>query len=112
MNRDMSYELDDAFSTRDNGEIIKLQARQPRVLRGGDMTTPIMKPNYQAIHDEGPIHAATSVYEGQQPVRATGLMGAEVDIPVVGRVNLVHVGIGIGVGALIMWALSGKKSAP
>lgn len=112
MNRDMSYELDDAFSSRNDGEIISLQAPRPRVLRGGDQTTPIYKPNYQAIHDEGPIHAATSVYDGQQPTRATGLMGAEVDIPVIGKINLVHIGVGIGLGVLAMWLLSGKKSAP
>lgn len=96
MNRDMSYELDDAFSTRNDGEVLLMDEPRPRVLRGGGSTN-ISRPNAVALRDAGPVEIDAEVM-GDRTVKAKGLAGMEVDLPIIGKVNLVHVGIGAAVG--------------
>jgi hypothetical protein len=105
MQRDMSYELDDAFSTRNDGEVLLVDEPAPRVLRGGGSLN-ISRPNAVAIRDSGPVSVIRDV-EVMRP--ATGLQGAEVDLPFIGKVNLIHVGVGIAAGVALMWFLNRKK---
>lgn len=103
--RDMSYELDDAFSTRNDGEMLLMDEPKPRVLRGGGSTS-ISRPNAVAIRDSGPIEHDN----GQDYTRATGLEGTTVKLPLIGEVNLIHVAVGIAAGAALMWFLNRKKA--
>lgn len=103
MQRDMSYELDDAFSTRNDGEVLLMDEPRPRVLRSGGSTN-ISRPNDVALRDAGPV----AIYDS--PVRpASGLAGVEVDLPLIGKINLIHLGVGIAAGAALMWFLNRKK---
>ena len=57
MQRDMSYELDDAFSTRNDGEVLLVDAQPSRVLRGGGSLN-ISRPNAVARDAAGATAAA------------------------------------------------------
>jgi hypothetical protein len=105
MQRDMSYELDDAFSSRNDGEVLLVDEPKPRVLRGGGSTN-ISRPNAVALRDSGPVESDDVLRHGYTP--ATGLQGTTVDLPLVGQVNLLHVGLGIAAGAALVWLLSKK----
>jgi hypothetical protein len=105
MQRDMSYELDDAFGSRNDGEVLLVDEPKPRVLRGGGGTS-ISRPNAVALRDSGPVVDAN--IDGATYTPATGLQGATVDLPLVGTVNLLHIGIGIAAGAALVWFLSKK----
>jgi hypothetical protein len=103
----MSYELDDAFSTRNDGEMLMVDAPAPRVIRSGGSTS-ISRPNEVAIRDAGPVMIDNEVM-GDRNTRATGLAGVEVTLPVIGRVNLLHLGVGIAAGVALMWFLKKKR---
>jgi hypothetical protein len=101
MDRNQSYELDDAMSLRDSGEVILVDADRPVTLR-----TPGVSVAPQA--GENAFHPLT---DADRPTRATGMAGVEVEIPVLGKVNLVHMAIAAGAGALICYLIAGRKKS-
>jgi hypothetical protein len=107
MQRDMTYELDDAFSTRNDGEVLLVDEARPRVLRSG-RSTDVSRPNAVALRDAGPVEVDAEVMR-DTITRADGMAGVEVTLPVLGKVNLLHVGIGIAIGAAVLWVLKRKQ---
>jgi hypothetical protein len=109
MQRDMSYELDDAFSTRNDGEVLLVDEPRPRVLRGGGSLS-IRRPNAVALRDAGPIEVDAEVMSGGGSRAAVDLAGdaGVVAVPGLGNVNLIHVGVAVAAGALLMWLLNKK----
>ena len=97
MDRNQSYELDDAMSMRDAGEVILADADRP---------VPLRTPGVQVM----PQPAEASFRDADPVERATGMAGVEVQIPVLGKVNLVHMAVAAGVGALICYLIAGRKS--
>lgn len=96
MDRDMSYELDDAFGMRDAGEVQPLPVTKTKVLRTPGLA-PIFSPN-----------EVTKIRDAEVVGPATGMAGAEIDLPVIGRVNLVHVGIAVALGYVACKMLAKK----
>lgn len=96
MDRDMSYELDDAFSLRDAGEAQPMPVPKTRVLRTPGLS-PVFSPN-----------EVTKIRDAEVVGRATDMAGVEVDLPVVGRVNLLHVGVALALGYVACKMLTKK----
>lgn len=92
MDRDMSYDLDDSFALRDAGEVQPMPEVKTRVLRTPGLA-PVLAPNeITKLRDAGEA----------MPVRDMAGVGAlEVDLPVVGKVNLLHVGLAVGATLLV-----------
>jgi len=107
MQRDMSYELDDSFSTRNAGELVRTMVPKTRVMRTPGLRV-LAKPQIESANVYGSDFE--QLYEGT-PVRAAdGLAG--ITLPGVGAVDLKSAAIGAVVGVLaggmILKLLRGK----
>lgn len=94
MQRQMTSDLDDAMALRDAGEVQELVDQQrTRVLRTPGLR-PVFAPNEIALtSDEDHL---------QKPTDLAGLLDvAQVDVPILGKVNLVHVAVAVGVTLLV-----------
>ena len=100
MDRNSSYELDDAMSMRDAGEVTLIDADRPHTLRVPGVT----------VAEQAGQDAFHPLTDANQTTRATGMAGAEFEIPGLGKVNLVHMAIAAGVGAVICYLIAGRKS--
>ena len=90
MQRDMSYDLDDAMALRDAGEVQSLSTPKTMVLRTPGLTA--VFPN--EVHDAADMEADTTH-------RPMDLAGVTVDLPVLGQVNLLHIGLAAGLVYLL-----------
>lgn len=109
MHRDMSFDLDAAFSTRNDGELISTRPSRTQVLRTPGLT--VLTPDeYESLPSEGddpmgfPSDSALP-YEQDQPAAVEGL---GVSIPGLGETNLMHVALGVAIGAAIVWLIRKK----
>ncbi len=90
MQRDMSYDLDDAFALRDAGEVQNLSTPKTTVLR---------TPGLVAVFPNE-VHAAADM-EADTTHRPMDLAGVTVDVPMLGQVNLLHIGLAAGLVYLL-----------
>lgn len=91
MQRDMSYELDDAFALRDAGEIQNLSTPKTTVLRTPGLTA--VFPNE--------VHAASDM-ETDTTHRPMDLAGATIDLPLLGQTNVVHLIITVSLAYFLL----------
>jgi hypothetical protein len=101
MDRNQSYELDDAMSMRDAGEVVLVDADRPHTLRVQGVT----------VARQAGENAFHPLVDSDPTTRATGLAGVEVEIPGIGKVNLIHMAVAAGVGAIICYLIAGRKKS-
>ena len=99
MDRNSSYELDDAMSMRDAGEVTLIDADRPHTLRVPGVT----------VAEQAGQDAFHPLTDADRSTRATGMAGVEVTLPMLGKVNLVHLAVAAGVGAIICYLIAGRK---
>jgi hypothetical protein len=107
MDRDMSYDLDAAMASRNDGEMQNLAPARTRLARSPGVR--VMQPNDLDSDSERTLLALP---ENQQPhdspanrsIRGRGASAADglaLDLPFIGSVNLVHIGLAVGATLLI-----------
>jgi hypothetical protein len=104
VDRDMSYELDDAFAGRNAGELQEAEVVQTRTMR-----TPGLKSLTRPLYTAERIPATTpDTWDGGYTA-ATGLADMTLDVPVLGSLSVKSIAIGAVVGALALWAFKQKR---
>jgi hypothetical protein len=118
--RDMSYELDASFASRNDGEVQNVAQPRTRFARSPGLT--IRQPN-AALDDDAvdavPVSDVPRAIDGsgygvmlrdaegtrdlvsQHVRRAGGLSDLEIDLPIIGKVNLLHVGVAVAATLLV-----------
>ncbi len=102
MQRDMSYELDDVFSSRNAGELIDEQHFETKKLRtpGLRVLTPTESHALAHPHDVAlPVPTSTPIMD----------LAGDVNVPFIGPVSTQKLAIGAAVG-LGIWLLFFRKS--
>jgi hypothetical protein len=104
MQRDMSYALDGAFSTRNQGQLISTQRVQTQTMR---------TPGLVALRDSnsGGMGTPTPGGAGIRPAGVAGLPGMggfELTLPIVGTINWPSLLFGAAIG-ILAWKLSTAK---
>lgn len=94
VDRDMSCDLDDTFMTRNAGELRSVRVAQTKVMRTPGLKTMPMRQNQDiphGVYEPERIPDVELVDTGDAPTRpVTDLAGMEIELPVVGKVNVVH----------------------
>ena len=104
VDRDMSYELDDAFSGRNAGELQEAEVVQTRAMR-----TPGLRNLTKPLYTRDAIPATTADTWDGGYTKATGLADMTLDVPVIGTLSIKSIAIGAAIGALALWAFKQKK---
>ena len=113
MQRDMSFDLDAAFSTRNEGELLSVRPAKTQVLRTPGLTVVSDGEAYdlpsEGADPMGMPSDSPLPYFRDEPASVEGLGGAVVNVPVLGQTNLLHVALGAAIGAAVVWFLFRKK---
>jgi hypothetical protein len=105
MQRDMSYALDGAFSTRNQGQLISTQRLQTQTMR---------TPGLVQLRDSnaGGMGVPTPGGAGIRPAGGVsglpGMSGFEITLPIVGTINWPSLLFGAAIG-ILAWKLSTGK---
>ena len=110
--RDMSYDLDGVFSTRNQGQLISSTPAATKVTRTPGLAPVRIRPQYKAIKGSiegmgrpvGEYVEAPSYSGGSLVDTALRGLGAQINLPVVGAVS---VGTLVAVGG-VLWFLTRK----
>lgn len=109
MQRDMSYELDDVFSTRNAGELIEEQVMKTRVLRTPGLRV-LATPQAQSL-DPALDHSLSNPLgvsmQGGFYAKANDLAG-DINLPFIGAVSTQQLALGALAGGLV-WFLFLRK---
>ena len=112
MDRDMSYDLDAAFAGRNAGELQSVKPSRSRIRRTGGIVveTPDGDPEALDAVEATVVSDVASPYP-QPQMAGMGAFSAEVNIPVIGRVNVLHIAIGAAVGVALAMLLRRRPTA-
>lgn len=97
MQREMSYALDGALASRNQGQLVSTQTIQTRTMR-----TPGLTP----VKD-GPGGMGVPL-KGGATMPAKGLGFVDLELPVVGKVHWSSLALGAGLG-LLVWKMTKKR---
>ena len=108
--RDMSYELDGIFSTRNQGQLISSSPVATQVTRTPGLTPMRVRPTARAIPGSvsgmGEYVEAPNYSGGSMVDQVLKGLGAEINLPIIGSVS---VGMGLLAGLGVYFLLKEKK---
>jgi len=108
MQRDMSYALDGAFSTRNQGQLMTLAKVQTKAMRTPGLLPAGRKNNPRALKGAG---MGARKYGPGMGSRAPGMAGFAVELPFFGELKWSQLALGAGLGLLVWKLTAGKRDS-